>query len=159
MIYSDNSMINIIKKLLCTAVFTSNRRQIDITTYQIRKIKADTSLCLFADEISRDANLFETGIVGAQYFFLQLNEHFENYVSHKLRPNCLPRSNFFRLRKIVTNLQSFKLSSILHGEQTAGWQCTMWHCKLPECPLQWVELSSLIHGRYKHILSILLQEK
>ena len=27
------------------------RRQIDITTYQIRKIKADTSLCLFADEL------------------------------------------------------------------------------------------------------------
>ena len=27
------------------------RRQIDITTYQIRKIKADTSLCLFADEM------------------------------------------------------------------------------------------------------------
>ena len=26
------------------------RRQIDITTYQIRKIKADTSLCLFADD-------------------------------------------------------------------------------------------------------------
>ena len=30
---------------LCTI-----HRQIDITTYQIRKIKADTSLCLFADE-------------------------------------------------------------------------------------------------------------
>ena len=28
-----------------------NRSQIDITTYQIRKIKADMSLCLFADEI------------------------------------------------------------------------------------------------------------
>ena len=28
-----------------------NRRQIDITTYQIRKIKADTSLCLFANEM------------------------------------------------------------------------------------------------------------
>ena len=29
----------------------TNRRRIDITTYQIRKIKADTSLCLFADEM------------------------------------------------------------------------------------------------------------
>ena len=27
------------------------RRQIDITTYQIRKIKADTSLCLFGDDM------------------------------------------------------------------------------------------------------------
>ena len=27
-------------------------RQIDITTYQIRKIKADTSLCLFADDFN-----------------------------------------------------------------------------------------------------------
>ena len=27
------------------------RRHIDITTYQIRKIKADTSLCLFADDM------------------------------------------------------------------------------------------------------------
>ena len=27
------------------------RRQIDITTYQIRKIKADTSLCLFTNDI------------------------------------------------------------------------------------------------------------
>ena len=26
-------------------------RQIDITTYQIRKIKADMSLCLFGDEL------------------------------------------------------------------------------------------------------------
>ena len=29
------------------------RRQIDITTYQIRKIKADTSVCLFADEFDQ----------------------------------------------------------------------------------------------------------
>ena len=31
--------------------FDSYRRQIDITTYQIRKITADTSLCLFADDM------------------------------------------------------------------------------------------------------------
>ena len=34
--------------LFCPKLY---RRQIDITTYQIRKIKADTSLCLFADDI------------------------------------------------------------------------------------------------------------
>lgn len=27
------------------------RRQIDIPTYQLRKINADTSLCLFADDV------------------------------------------------------------------------------------------------------------
>ena len=34
----------------------SDRRQIDITTYQIRKVKADTSLCLFSDEINPVVN-------------------------------------------------------------------------------------------------------
>ena len=40
--------------------FDTNCRQIDITTYQIRKIKADTSLCLFADEMFTRAVLYFT---------------------------------------------------------------------------------------------------
>ena len=51
----------------------SNRRQIDITTYQIRKIKADTSLCLFADEIMDvgfvDCIVFNKCARGVAFFF------------------------------------------------------------------------------------------
>ena len=39
------------------------RRQIDITTYQIRKIKADTSLCLFADDLFQKNVLVKGKIV------------------------------------------------------------------------------------------------
>ena len=37
-----------VAELVCGRI----RRQIDIVTYQVRKIKADTLLCLFADELT-----------------------------------------------------------------------------------------------------------
>ena len=40
--------------MFCNSTIAPFRRQIDITTYQIRKIKADTSLCLFADDLYED---------------------------------------------------------------------------------------------------------
>ena len=49
----------IVTILLYNAVCTF-RRQIDITSYQIRKIKADTSFCLFADDLLDIVNTFYT---------------------------------------------------------------------------------------------------
>ena len=51
LIYTDNSIHYSFKWIFQIPVDMLYRRQIDITTYQIRKIKADTLLCLFADDM------------------------------------------------------------------------------------------------------------
>ena len=58
-------------------LFTTNRRQIDIMTYQLLFFLPDTSLCLFDDE------MFETEMNGKlEVHVLRLNLHTKYIVLH-----------------------------------------------------------------------------